>query len=68
MENEGKIDRSARIVVGLALLSLVFFGPHTPWGLVGLLPLVTGLVGWCPLYRVLHVDTCHRAARHDVVG
>jgi hypothetical protein len=56
--NEGTVDRAIRIVVGLALISLVFVGPQTPWGWIGLLPLVTGVVGWCPAYSVLGVSTC----------
>jgi len=55
--NEGPLDRGLRIVVGLVLLALVFFGPKTPWGWVGLVPLVTGLVGFCPLYTVLKMST-----------
>ncbi|GGY62021.1 YgaP family membrane protein [Marinobacter zhanjiangensis] len=58
MTNEGKIDRTLRVVVGLVLLSLVFIGPESLWGLVGLVPLITGLVGFCPLYRVLGLNTC----------
>ncbi len=57
MMNEGTVDRTIRIAVGLGLVSLVFAGPHSPWGLVGLLPLTTGLVGFCPLYRLLGVTT-----------
>lgn len=56
--NEGTIDRVVRVALGIALLSLVVVGPHTLLGLVGLVPLVTGLVGFCPLYRVLGVSTC----------
>ena len=56
--NEGTIDRGVRIAAGLALLSLIFVGPHTWLGLVGLVPLVTGLIGFCPLYRVLGMRTC----------
>jgi len=56
--NEGTIDRALRILVGLVLLSLVFIGPQTPWGWVGLVPLLTGLVGFCPLYRMLGMNTC----------
>lgn len=56
--NEGTIDRVLRIVLGLVLLSLVFYGPQTPWGWIGLVPLITGLVGWCPLYRLLGISTC----------
>ncbi|MBF9045548.1 DUF2892 domain-containing protein [Rhodobacterales bacterium LSUCC0031] len=56
--NEGMIDRALRVVLGLGLLALVFFGPQTPWGWIGLVPLVTGLVGFCPLYRLLGINTC----------
>lgn len=56
--NEGKIDRILRIVVGLGLLSLVFVGPQTMWGLVGLVPLLTGLIGFCPLYKIFGLNTC----------
>jgi hypothetical protein len=51
--NEGNLDRALRIIAGLALISLVFIGPQTPWGWIGLVPLVTGLVGMCPLYSIL---------------
>jgi hypothetical protein len=56
-QNEGTLDRAIRVVLGLALLSLVFVRPHTWFGLVGLVPLATGLVGFCPLYRLLGVRT-----------
>ena len=56
--NEGIVDRVVRIVVGLGLLSLTVVGPQTAWGLVGLLPLVTGLLGSCPAYTLLGIRTC----------
>lgn len=56
-QNEGTVDRVVRIVLGLALLSFVFVGPHTWMGLFGAIPLVTGLVGFCPLYGLLGVRT-----------
>lgn len=56
--NEGTIDRVLRVVVGAGVLSLAFVGPHTPWGYIGIIPLVTGLIGWCPLYSVLGIRTC----------
>lgn len=59
--NEGIADRSVRIVLGLVLLALVFAGPRTWLGLVGLIPLVTGIVGVCPLYRLIGVRTCRTA-------
>jgi hypothetical protein len=56
--NEGTIDRAVRIVAGLALISLVFVGPQTPWGWIGIILVATGLAGWCPIYRVLGIRTC----------
>jgi hypothetical protein len=56
--NEGSADRIIRIIVGLVLISLVFIGPKTPWGWIGILPLATGLVGFCGLYAVLGINTC----------
>lgn len=58
--NEGQTDRTLRIIAGLILIALVFVGPQTPWGWVGLVPLVTGLVGYCPLYSLLGLNTCKR--------
>ncbi|KUJ73733.1 hypothetical protein AVO45_14180 [Ruegeria marisrubri] len=58
IRNEGTIDRAARVVLGLILLSLTFTGPQTMWGLVGLVPLLTGLLGYCPLYRIFGLSTC----------
>jgi hypothetical protein len=57
-KNEGTVDRALRVVVGVAVLSLVFVGPETAWGWVGLVPLVTGFAGFCPLYSILGVNTC----------
>ena len=56
--NEGNIDRILRIAVGLAVLSLAFVGPKTALGYIGLVPLITGLVGICPLYSILGLNTC----------
>lgn len=53
-----RADRSARVVLGLVLLALVVVGPKTWLGLVGLIPLLTGLIGFCPLYRLVGVRTC----------
>ena len=57
-QNEGIVDRVLRIVFGAALLSIVFVGPQTPWGYIGLVPLLTGLFGYCPVYSVLGIRTC----------
>ena len=56
--NEGTLDRAVRVVIGLALLSLTVVGPRTLWGLVGLVPLGTGLLGVCPVYSILGISTC----------
>lgn len=56
--NEGTIDRALRIIVGLVLIALVFVGPQTAWGWIGIVPLATGLIGWCPAYRLLGIKTC----------
>lgn len=56
--NVGGIDRILRILVGLGLIALVFVGPMTPWGWVGVVPLLTGLVKFCPVYTLLGLNTC----------
>lgn len=58
--NVGGIDRILRIVVGLVLIALVFVGPQTPWGWVGVVPLITGLLKTCPLYSLIGLSTCHK--------
>lgn len=55
--NEGVFDRAVRVIVGLAILSLAFIGPKTPWAWLGLAPLLTGLVGFCPLYSLVGLNT-----------
>jgi hypothetical protein len=62
-KNEAPWDRGVRVAVGLGLLSLTVAGPHTPWGLVGVIPLATGLVGHCPVYRLLGLNTCRSDTR-----
>ena len=57
IKNVGQIDRSIRIAIGLLLISLVFIGPQTPWGWIGIIPLVTAFVGFCPAYRTFGINT-----------
>ncbi|NOU27447.1 MAG: DUF2892 domain-containing protein [Polyangiaceae bacterium] len=57
-KNEHIVERIIRIVVGLAVLSLVVIGPKTPVALLGVVPLVTGLLGSCPLYTLFGLSTC----------
>ena len=55
--NEGTLDRTVRVLLGLALLALVFVGPRSWLGLIGLIPLLTGVVGFCPLYKLMGIRT-----------
>ena len=56
--NEHILDRAVRVVLGLALLAVAFVGPRTPWGYLGIVPLLTGILGSCPLYTLLGIGTC----------
>jgi len=58
--NIGSTDRCLRILFGLILLGTVFVGPQTPWGWIGLVPLLTGLVRFCPAYRLLGFSSCSK--------
>jgi len=57
-KNIGKNERIVRIIAGIGITSLAFVGPQTPWAFLGLVPLATGLIGWCPPYAVLGFSTC----------
>lgn len=56
--NEGTLDRVLRVIFGLAIISLAFVGPKTLWAWLGLIPLLTGLFGYCPAYAVFGIRTC----------
>lgn len=56
--NVGTVDRVLRIVIGLILIALVFVGPQTPYGWIGVVPLLTAFISFCPLYRLIGVKTC----------
>jgi len=56
--NVGGIDRIARIVVGLVLLGLTLSGTIGMWGWLGIVPLATGAIGWCPPYAIFGWNTC----------
>lgn len=57
-KNEGTLDRVIRVGVGLALIGLAFAHVIGPWGYIGIVPLLTGGIGTCPLYSLLHIGTC----------
>ncbi|MDH3694575.1 MAG: DUF2892 domain-containing protein [Gammaproteobacteria bacterium] len=57
MKNVGNIDRLIRVIAGIVLISLVFIGPKTLWGWIGVIPLVTAFVGFCPAYRLFGLKT-----------
>lgn len=58
--NMGSADRIIRALIGIVLLALVFVGPQTPWGWIGIVPLATALFGYCPAYSLLGIKTCKK--------
>ena len=57
-KNVHPVERGIRIVVGLGLISMAVGGPQNPWFFLGVVPLATGLLGWCPPYTLLGINTC----------
>jgi Protein of unknown function (DUF2892) len=60
-QNVGGLDRIARILIGLALIALTILGVVGIWGWIGVVPLATGAIGWCPAYCPLGIKTCKSA-------
>ena len=58
MKNVGGLDRGLRIIVGLVLIALAATGTVGVWGWIGVVPLLTGLIGGCPAYALLGINTC----------
>jgi hypothetical protein len=58
--NAGTIDRALRVIAGLALVGLTAAGTLPVWGYIGAVPLLTGLIGFCPLYPILGINTCSK--------
>ena len=56
--NVGGIDRILRVVVGLVLIALAATGTVGVWGWIGVVPLLTGVIRWCPVYPLLGMSTC----------
>ncbi len=65
-KNIGNIERVIRIAVGLFVLSLTIIGPQSLWGLLGLVPLLTGLIGWCPPYAIFGISTCKKQPSEQI--
>lgn len=59
-KNIHPIERIVRIIVGLVITSLAFWGPENYWFLLGLIPVATGILGWCPPYALLGFSTCKK--------
>jgi hypothetical protein len=57
-KNEGNIDRALRVTAGIVLVGLAATGTVGLWGWIGIVPIATGAMGWCPLYSVLGINTC----------
>ena len=58
-KNIHPVERVIRVVVGIVLTTMAFVGPANPWFLLGIIPVLTGLVGWCPPYQMLGINTCN---------
>lgn len=63
MKNMGTLERALRAVLGVVLLALVFVGPQSAWGWIGLVPLITALIGFCPAYKLVGLNTCPVSTR-----
>jgi hypothetical protein len=58
MKNVGSAERIIRVVLGLVVLSMAFIGPKSSWAYLGIIPLATGLISWCPAYALFGFSTC----------
>lgn len=56
-KNIGNVERIVRVVLGIVVVSLAFVGPQSSWAFLGIIPIVTGLIGYCPPYALLGIDT-----------
>jgi hypothetical protein len=56
--NIGGVDRLVRVIIGVLLIGLAVFDRIGPWGYIGILPIATALIGWCPLYAPFGISTC----------
>ena len=61
--NEGTLDRALRVLAGLVLIALTLTGTIGAWGWIGVVPIATGLIGWCPAYTLLGINTCPMKSR-----
>nr|MBF0223020.1 DUF2892 domain-containing protein [Desulfobulbaceae bacterium] len=59
-KNVGTIERVIRIGVGPVMISMTFIGPESAFGMLGLVPLMTGIIGWCPPYAMFGISTCKK--------
>ena len=64
-KNIGSVDKTLRILVGLVLVALVFVGPQTLWGWMGVPVILIAVFGWCPLYKVLGISSCKKCSTNS---
>lgn len=57
-KNVHPVERMVRVVLGISLVTMAFVGPANLWFLLGVIPIMTGLIGWCPPYQLLGISTC----------
>jgi hypothetical protein len=64
-KNIHNIERVIRVIAGVALTAMAFVGPANTWFLLGLVPLLTGAIGWCPPYAMLGINTCNLGKKNS---
>ena len=67
-KNIGKVERIVRIVAGIGVLALAFVGPRTPWAYLGIVPLATGLIGWCRPIKFSASQPARSASKRHLTG
>ena len=63
--NVGGLDRFLRVIIGVGLIVSALMGYFTPWGWIGVVPLATALVGWCPAYVPFGISSCSIAKEKE---
>lgn len=66
--NEHTVERVVRVVLGLAIVSLAFIGPQSPWAWLGLILVATGALGSCPIYTLFGISTCSIQTKNKIAS
>jgi len=66
-QNVHKVERIVRVIIGISLVAMAFIGPANLWFLLGIIPLATGLLGWCPPYAIFGINTCDLGKKNNSI-